>query len=636
MAEIQVLDKHVAELIAAGEVIDRPASVVKELVENSIDAGATAVTVELKNGGVTFIRVTDDGCGIEADQVPTAFLRHATSKVQAAEDLEQITTLGFRGEALASICAVSKVEIFTRTAEELAGVHLQNSGGEVLLTEDAGCAVGTTIVVRDLFFNTPARLKFLKTDAVEGAAVGTVMDNIALSHPELSVRFIKDGKETLHTPGDGKLKSAVYAVFGKEFTAGLLPVDYTLDHVRVWGFVSKPTAARPNRRMQHFFLNGRYVKCKTAMVAMEQAFKTSIMVGKFPACVLHLEVNCRAVDVNVHPTKLEVRFVNERPIFDGVYHAVKTALQTEDTPPVMTFRGPKATTFAKDDNVSQMTFVPKEPPAVPSGEKSPDKRCKSAQSAPSWRIWEAKPATQNAVFRDSGQTFAQRANGGTKAPLERAKREPEIAASVQVTKEAPDIVPEEKVLPKARLIGELFQTYMVVERDDDTALLIDKHAAHERLLYEKLKDERGESCAQVLLEPVTVTLQKEEYRLVLENQDVFSSAGFALEDFGEGTLLVRSAPLFLEGADIGSTVLEMAGYLCSHKTDLSSEHLDWLYHNIACRAAIKAGNHTSAQELIALANRLEQNPDVRYCPHGRPISIVLRKRDLEKQFGRIT
>ena len=636
MPEIQVLEQHVAELIAAGEVIDRPASVVKELAENAVDAGAAAVTVEIQRGGVAFIRVTDDGCGIEQDQVRTALLRHATSKVSSEEDLEHIGTLGFRGEALASICAVSELEIFTKTREAVAGIHLINHGGEEIRMEEAGCAPGTTVLVRNLFYNTPARLKFLKTDAVEGSAVGAVMDNLALSHPEISVRFIKDGKEVLHTPGDGKLKSAVYAVFGREFTNGLMPVEYTLEHVRVWGFVSKPAASRPNRRMQHFFINGRTVKCRTAMVAMEQAFKNSIMVGKFPSCVLHLELNTQAVDVNVHPTKLEVRFVNERPVFDAVYHAVKTALQQGDSPTVLQFRQeekPAAPVLPKQESGAQMQFRPAAK-TVHSQPMQEQKRPSPEKPGSPWNyLLQKDPAPKPSVLQDS---FLEEA---PPTLPDKMPEQQEISIQIKETLPEPEqILPgdsrPEKQAVQSRFVGEIFKTYCILERDDDTIVFIDKHAAHERLLYEKLKAENDGSAAQTLLEPVTVTLNKEEYGQVLEEKDIFAKAGFDLDDFGEGTILVRSAPLLLEGTDIASAVMEMAGYLCSHKTDLSTEHMDWIYHNIACRAAIKAGNHSEPEELIALADRLETE-DVRYCPHGRPVSVVMRKKDLEKQFGRI-
>ena len=428
MGKINVLDKHVAELIAAGEVVERPSSVIKELVENAVDAGATVLTVEIKNGGTTFMRVTDNGCGIAREDVPVAFLRHATSKVKVQDDLENIATLGFRGEALASIAAVAHVELLTRTADELAGTHYVISGGEEECCEDAGCAQGTTFVVRDLFYNTPARMKFLKKDATEANAVAAVMDRLALSHPEVSVRFIRDGKETLHTPGDGKLKSAIYAVFGKEFTAGLMPVEYAYNGVEVSGFVSKPANARPNRSMQHFFLNGRYVKSRTAMVALEEAFKGSLMVGKMPACVLHLRMAYGSVDVNVHPAKIEVRFLNERPIFDAVYHGVKTALNQWDSPHVMKLERPAQAPFPKTRTVEQLPLrteqpVPQKAVETEHAVQEPDATPKP--EAPSLPIKPAEPLPGLAV-NDSGapagltrtfgadMRFADAAAGGRK------------------------------------------------------------------------------------------------------------------------------------------------------------------------------------------------------------------------------
>lgn len=639
MANIQVLDKQLAELIAAGEVVERPASVVKELVENSIDAGATALTVEIKRGGVSFLRVTDDGCGIPRQEVPTAFLRHATSKIRGQEDLEQIGTLGFRGEALASISAVAEVELFTRTQGELAGTHYVLSGGEEVLLEEAGCAQGTTLVVRDLFFNTPARMKFLKTDATESRAVAGVLDNIALSHPEVSVRFIREGKEELHTPGDGKLKSAIYAVYGKEFTAGLLPVDYELEGVRVWGFVSKPAMARPNRSMQQFFINGRCVKSRTMMAALEQGFKGSLMVGKFPACVLHLGLSAQVVDVNVHPAKLEVRFLNERPIFDAVYHGVKTALQEGDTPPALAFP-------ARETGISKPAF-PAEKPAEqlrlsradavsavrtvePIPQPEPEKIVEKKSAALPFFASAKEPPRRPLMVRDSGASHETEA-------LPRPKRRPlQVEESVGQAPEPPVSEESPVELPPAdfRLVGEAFGTYMLVEQGD-VLLLIDKHAAHERLLYEQLKQQQQEPSVQLLLEPVTVTLNKQEYACVLGSLELFAQAGFELEDFGAGTLLVRGAPLSLEKGDVAASVMEMAGYLAQAKTDLTTEHLDWLYHNIACRAAVKAGDESSPAELVALARRLQEHPELRHCPHGRPVSIAIKRQDLEKQFGRI-
>lgn len=638
MPEIQVLDRHVAELIAAGEVVERPASVVKELVENSIDAGATAVTVEIQNGGVTFMRVTDNGCGIPRAQVPKAFLRHATSKVRGEDDLTHIGTLGFRGEALASIAAVTHAEMLTRTKEELAGTRYVISGGEEETCEDAGCAEGTTLVLRDLFYNTPARMKFLKKDVTEGNAVAGVLDHAALSHPEVAFRFLRDGRETLNTPGDGKLKNAVFAVFGREFTAGLLPVDYTLDQVHVWGFISKPVAARPNRSMQNFFLNGRSVRSRTAMVAMEQAFRGSLMVGKFPACVLHLQVNPAVVDVNVHPSKMEIRFMNEKPVFEAVYHGVKTALQQEDTPSALKF-GPA--------HAAVRPALPQEPPAEQT--RLPEIPQKAPGVPPS--VW------RQAMPPQSGRREPLRVcDGGAARPLPLEERLvppvpqdpagtraagalPTLPQKGEISAPGPDGAPpaapaaKEPAHTPLKLVGEAFATYILVEQNGDELRIIDKHAAHERMLYEKLCREAGDVPQQMLLSPVTVTLSKDEYSAVLGSLDTLAKAGFEVEDFGAGSVLVRSAPIVL-GEDVAGAVEEMAGYLAEHRSHVQTEKLDWLLHNVACRAAVKAGDESSPMELADLAMRLERE-DIRYCPHGRPVSIVLKRKDLERQFGRI-
>ncbi len=648
MAHIEVLDKQVAELIAAGEVVDRPASVVKELVENSIDAGATALTVEIKHGGVTFIRVSDDGSGIARQEVPTAFLRHATSKVRKQDDLDQISTLGFRGEALASVAAMAQVEMFTRTQDELAGTHYRIAGGEQEVWEEAGCAQGTTLVIRDLFYNTPARMKFLKSDAAESRAVGAVLDHIALSHPEVSIRFLRDGKEELHTPGDGNLKSAVYAVYGREFTLGLIPVEYELNGVKVFGFISKPSAARPNRSMQQFFINGRCVKTRTVMAALEEAFKGSLMVGKFPACILHLELSCQAVDVNVHPTKLEVRFFNERPVFDAVYHGVKTALNEGDTPASLVFPAE-----SQQKNIRLET-----PQKDPMKHPKPSAKSPFSQALSASPNLPAKPKGSPPVFfpkapdefRDGPSMLndSVKSNTFTKQPPERQKTpvsvkkppvsQPAFFSDGPVPEGAEEMAPSGQVrlssTQEPRLLGEAFGTYILAELNSEELLLIDKHAAHERLLYEQLKEQQSSQGAQMLLEPVTVTLSKQEYAAVLDALEMFAEAGFELEDFGAGTVLVRSAPLALEKGDLAGAVMEMAGYLESAKTDLTCEQIDWLYHNIACRAAVKAGDVSAPLELAALAKRLQEHPEIRYCPHGRPVSIVIKRQDLEKQFGR--
>lgn len=632
MGKINVLDKHIADLIAAGEVVERPASAVKELVENSIDAGASAVTVEIRNGGVSYLRVTDNGCGIAREDVPVAFLSHATSKIAAQNDLGAIGTLGFRGEALASIAAVARVEMLTRAAGELAGTRYGLAGGQEQFCEDAGCAQGTAITVQDLFYNTPARMKFLKKDITEGNAVAAVIDKEALAHPEVSFRFLRDGREALRAPGDGKLKSAVYAVFGKEFTEGLIPFEYELNGVGVSGFVSSPAAARPNRSMQNFFINGRYVKSRTAMVALEEGFKGSLMVGKVPACVLHISVPLEAVDVNVHPSKIEVRFINERPIFDAVYHGAKAALNKGDTPHVMKLSDSAAPALRyAEPPTEQLRLVPAaaKPEAVEQPSGNPEQ--KPADLVPTVIIspvLSASPAYRAAVSvpdieRDEDEGPAE----PTPAPARQVSA-PCVPESVTGAEK-----PDDPAEQPERLIGEAFGTYVVLERGD-SLVFVDKHAAHERLLYEKLKAESGESDRQLLLSPVSVTLSKEEYSAVLASLDVCAQAGFEIEDFGAGTVLVRTAPMILGGDGVAEAVMEIAGYLASSKTDITTEKVDWLYHNVACRAAVKAGDPASPRELIDLVHRAERE-GVRYCPHGRPVFFLLTRKELEHQFGRI-
>lgn len=669
-----MLDKHVAELIAAGEVVERPASVIKELVENSIDAGATIVTVEIKAGGVSYMRITDNGCGMAREDVPVAFLRHATSKVHKQDDLEQIGTLGFRGEALASVASVSHVEVLTCEPDAVEGTHYIISGGEEEYCGPAGCAAGTTMMIRDLFYNTPARMKFLKKDVTEANAVAAVMDKMALSHPEVSIRFIREGKETLHTPGDGSLKSAIYTVFGKEFTAGLIPVDYSYQGIRAYGFISKPVAARPNRSMQHFFINGRYIKSRTAMVALEEAFKGNLMVGKLPACVLHLDIATGAVDVNVHPAKLEVRFVNEKPIFDCVYYGVKSALQKGDTPNIMHF--PKQDAPAVPSVQQEVRGFKEDSPvesahkketdntvsskAGPLQENAADRRLESR--LPIKRTLEdpvlelpAKQASPSAgtavipapvpVHYETVRPLAARPDiyydEDEQASLPEPPQEPSEKQDINLSEEEKKHEKEIKsFLPKIadqelKLVGEAFGTYIILQFGKEELLIIDKHAAHERMLYEQLKQQETEAHQQMLLVPVPVTLDKNEYAAVLESLDLYAKAGFEIEDFGAGTVLVRSAPLLLGGEGVADAVMEIAGYLLNAKNDLTTEKLDWLYHNVACRAAVKAGDVSSTMELMDLAKRLQQQPEIRYCPHGRPVCIIMKRKDLEQQFGRI-
>lgn len=681
MGVINVLDKHIAELIAAGEVVERPASVIKELVENSIDAGAKNITVEIKNGGTTFMRVTDDGCGILKEDIKVAFLRHATSKVKFENDLDCISTLGFRGEALASICAVSRLQLITRNKNEEIGSSYEIDGGEEVSFDDAGCPIGTTFIIRDLFYNIPARAKFLKKDVSEGNAVSNIIDKTALSHPEIAFTYIKDGKQALKTFGDGKLISSIYSVFGKDFANGLIPVEYEFDAIKIKGYVSKPVNSRPNRNMQNFFINGRYVKTRTAMVAIEEAFKGSIMVGKFPSCVLNIKLPFEMIDVNVHPAKIEVRFINERPVFDAVYHAVKSALIKFDSRKNASFKNNTAFNERSNFNpfnnaqaiLSKKPETPKSAPAVSAKQDVMQKEDSfnpfenvSFNSEENDKTKEHKKKNiDNIKLSDSGNPFSiiskQAVNNAkkeasfkpqqqiiptivTEAELEIIKTEEiESENSVKENKEFDFVDTESNSAPvlinqnetEIRYIGEAFGTYIIAEKNKKEILFIDKHAAHERMIYEKLKAEKAASFSQILLQPITVMLEKSEYDAAINNLDMFKSCAFDVEDFGNSTVIVRSAPQYLDAADISDCIAEMADYIAIGKNDIFTEKMDWFYHNVACRSAIKAGNKSTPQELIDIVKKLEENPQIKYCPHGRPVCIVMTKNEIEKQFGRV-
>lgn len=682
MAKVRLLDKHTAELIAAGEVVERPSSIVKELVENCIDAGATVVTVEIKHGGSAYIRITDNGEGIAPEDVPTAFLRHATSKIRVDTDLDSIATLGFRGEALASICAVSKLEMITRTADSDEGVHYVIEGGEEQLNEVIGCAVGTTIIVREMFYNTPARRKFLKSDKSEGNAIASVLDRVALSHPEISFRFIREGKDALLTPGDGKLKSAIHAVFGREFTSGLIPVKYEYNGVQVKGYISKPVNARPNRAMQIFFINGRYVRSRTMQTALEEACKGAVMVGKFPSCVLGISLDCSAVDVNVHPAKLEVRFTNERPIYEAVYFSVKSSLAEHDTPRDVEL--PVARKVSTAPNMHEYSGV-----QIDLNEAARAQRINSRINSapkPAERRNEPQTIPQSRVSHDEEKPLAVR-DGAIAEPIhaenpvpnvlsmpseanrhdEPTDKIPEVASVPYNEPPQEDFIPiketepnssqdvapqtdlpieeaiaeveknmpqESFILPEYKIVGEIFNTYILIESGNEL-IMIDKHAAHERLIYERLIKQADNPDSQMLLTPLPVTLDKQQYDAVVDNIGLLAKAGFEVEDFGMGTVLIRSVPTILSGNDAEGTLLEIAGQLGSKINAVSTEHLDWIYHTIACKSAIKGGDRNLPDELAALVLTLIGNPDVRYCPHGRPIYISLKKREIEKYFGRI-
>lgn len=639
MAKINVLDKSISELIAAGEVIERPLSVIKELVENSIDAGATMITVEIQHGGISFIRVTDNGCGIEKDDLPKAFLRHATSKVKSKDDLNSILTLGFRGEALASICAVSKVEVITKCDDNICGNKYSIYGGKEVSLEDTGCPKGTTIIVRDLFYNVPARMKFLKKDISEANAVASIIDKMAISHPEIAFNFIRDGRPELKTSGKGDLLQAIYAVFGKSITDNLIPVDYKFKDISVKGYISKPEKAVANRVKELFFINGRFVKTQTGSVAVEEAFRHTIPVGRFPVCFLNILMACSDTDVNVHPAKLEIRFTDEKTIFDAIYHAVKSALMKNNNPleielgkttPIQMVDG-----FANSEYKQiKMTDTNNENVIVYTPPKSTFGISKNEEKA-------------NNKKQDIS-VVEETVKSSVKEPiLEIEKNKQEvikiIEPPVQSKAKEPDrsnIVFKEEISKKEentaiKYVGEAFDTYIIVEYGTDKLMLIDKHAAHERILYEKLRATQDECLAQYLIEPITLTLDKIEYDTVLSNKKELHRLGYEIDDFGVGTIIVRSAPEYLRNMDIVDTLMEVITFLMENRKDLNTEKVDWFFANIACRSAVKGGNKSTAKELIDIALKIQKDTTLRYCPHGRPVSFIITKKELEKQFFRV-
>lgn len=707
MGRINVLDKHTAELIAAGEVVERPSSVVKELLENSIDAGATQITVEIMHGGIDYLRITDNGCGILKEDVRNAFKRNATSKISVDSDLEKIGTLGFRGEALASISSVSKVQLITKAKEENIGSAYEIDGGEEISFDDAGCPDGTTFIMRNLFYNVPARYKFLKKDVAEGNAVASVIDKIALSHPEIAITFIRDNKRVLKTAGDGKLMSSIYAVYGRDFASTLIPVDYELNGMKLKGYISRPTNGRANRNMQNTFINGRFVKSRTISVALEEACKGSIMIGKFPSCVLNLQISPEAVDVNVHPSKIEVRFINERPVFDTVYHGVKSALLRGDSRKEAVLNH-NNTVNIKPLNPFNLAnkVINKEPQKLV--QKAPEKpreksifdeldlqtknvkynkvnKVSDSSSVQkkymeflenNKKLSENNQTTNNTVCNNINNNVINNVSTESKieTKVDEVKEETPENQEVQkvnpfeelelekITPEAKNISEEKKsnvdvVLPTERqtnsssenieiktlidedkqsfrFIGEAMNTYIIVETDNNKLVLIDKHAAHERIIFEKLKREKGTGSVQLLLIPITVTLEKNEYTVAIEHLNMFKNVGFDVEDFGNGTLIVRSAPSYLRNDDIEDTIIEICGYIAENRKNVMSEHMEWIYHNISCRSAIKAGDSSTAKELIDIAKTVFSDDSIRYCPHGRPVCIELSKYEIEKQFGR--
>lgn len=712
MAVIHVLDKHTAELIAAGEVVERPASVVKELLENSIDAGATQVTVSIESGGVKLIEISDNGTGIEAEYISTAFIRHATSKIETPDDLTNIHTLGFRGEALASIASVARVELTTRTeVDEFATVY-RIEGGEEVSREPGARAVGTTIRVKDLFYNTPARMKFLKKDSSEGTFVSDTVTHVALSHPEVSVKFIREGKLQYVTPGDGQLRGAAYAVLGREFSRDLIELKNQEGVYRITGLVTPPKSCRASRSMQHFYINGRYVRNRTMMAGMEMAFKGTMMQGKFPGGILLLEMPADLVDVNVHPAKIEARFARENDVFDVVYHAVKLALAQPGTGErLFTFEADKEEEKAenskkdadiikndvKNNNFTGLSAIIRgqaDPGVLPQQHWEPAKPAAAPQqpapaaamqipTAPSVPRW--KGSAQNEDMLDPFVTLHSPKLETTKAPepfraaasetqldvepefgetklhspqdhmaawnpaQEAPKEEPESAPYTETESDAPEAAEQETVLaepeqmnfdPTAdqpeplRYVGEVFRTYILAERGDELCL-IDKHAAHERQLYEKLAANYGNVPSQMLLEPAAIDLAAEEKQALLDNIPLLENAGLEIADFGGNTVVLRAVPADVEPQNAESLLVEIANKLLKGGHDALSEHTEWVLHSISCRAAIKAGDKSSPQELLALAEKILSGEVPPFCPHGRPCVLKLTRKELEKQFGRI-
>ncbi len=656
MPKIKVLPKEIAELIAAGEVVERPASVIKELMENAIDAGSSSVTVEIKNGGITYIRVTDNGCGISREDIRNAFISHATSKISTRDDLYAIGTLGFRGEALASIAAVSNVEVLTRTTEEETGTRYCISAGEETLVDDAGCPLGTTIVVRDLFFNTPARMKFLKKDVSEANAVAGIVDKIALSNPDVSIRFIREGKSALFTSGSGDLKTTAYEIFGKDFADGLIEADYSFESVKISGLVSKPTKSRPNRNMQFFFVNGRLVKSGTASAALSEAYKNSIMVGKFPYCVLNITTAPGLVDVNVHPAKIEVRFANERTVFSAVYYAAKNALEHRDEAPKVTIpRTAQTELFEPVRPKTEQMRLPEKQPDFWNRMSSSEYRSAQQPERPTYHqpaarediITVASPDKKPETADSEPSTIqhfldAQRAKKEETAVIE-ADIRPELSENaVTLPDEKPEdaaraldtAVDEKPAELPVTVIGEAFKTYIIVQQGE-SIFLVDKHAAHERMLFNELVKNDSKRSTQMLLTPITVTLSKEEYSSVLDNLDMLMQAGFAVEDFGYSVVIVRECPMEISTDEVADVVAELAGYLVENRQKLISEKKEWLFSLMACKAAIKGGMYTTEYEREIFIKRLFASPEIRYCPHGRPVMIEITRRELEKNFGRV-
>lgn len=657
MAVINVLSKEISELIAAGEVIERPSSVIKELVENSIDSGARHITVEIKNGGTTYMRVTDDGCGMSYDDVPKAFLRHATSKISEKDDLDNIMTLGFRGEALASVAAVSRVELMTKQSDETYGTLYNIEGSVETLHDRGGCPDGTTIIIRDLFYNVPARRKFMKKDVTEANAVSQILQKITMSHPDIAFRFIRDNRTEFSSSGDGELFSAVYAVYGRDFARDLITVDYEYEGIRVSGFTVKPLYSKTNRAFQNFFVNGRYVKSKLCSAALENAYTNMIMTGKFPACVMLIDLPPATMDVNIHPAKAEVRFTNEKAVSDAVYYAVKNALMAggllyefELKPRVDWTQKPPE----EDKSVQQeFMFTP-----VEDIEKT-EKILTAAK-----RIEEAVLAAQQAGVVESGTEIRpavaveEKPSVDTikeeKAPVQTAVKSEEVPAepvsgfsyinSKSFMKPEAVVPPEEKTVPekqsewtekpKIRVIGEAFGVYIIAETEDKTMLMIDKHAAHERIIFEQLKSRNCRQYSQMLMTGIRVLLTADEFSAMETNAELLEDMGFVFDFTERPCVVAKAVPTFIMEQDMEEIISEIADNLRLHRQNPQSRVLDDMLHSVACKAAIRGNDKNDITELQALAEQVYGDEKIRHCPHGRPVIFTMSKSSIERQFGR--
>lgn len=665
MPQINVLSKEISELIAAGEVIERPSSVIKELVENSIDSGARHITVEIKNGGTTYMRVTDDGCGIAFDDVPKAFLRHATSKISEKDDLDNIFTLGFRGEALASVCAVSKVELMTKQKDDVYGTRYTIEGSVEVSHEESGCPDGTTVIIRDIFYNVPARAKFMKKDVTEANAVSSIVQKIALSHPDIAIKMIRDNRVEFNSSGDGELYSAVYAIFGKDFVRDLLPVDYEENGIKISGYIIKPLYAKFNRSFQNFFVNGRFVKSKLCSAALENSYENMIMTGKFPACVLMIDMHPSQMDVNIHPTKAEVRFINEKQVTNAIYFAVKNTFsqsgliyefetkqqrdwykQPEPEPVIqqeimftpISDIAKKEEEMRKTEDIPQPASAPIIKPDIPIVKPDTSREWAELDKKPEekseYAVFKSEPAEEKPLLDrknldlEAVKSAAEAAEEGFKYLDVKAfekKKEPEIVQ--------PTVQQEKPTIPEIKVIGEAFGLYVIVE-SEGKLIMIDKHAAHERIIFERLKSRNCRQYSQKLLVGIKLLLTAEEIDALENNSELLEDMGFTF-DFSEKPYITATAiPTFLMDCDAEAMICEVAENLRRHKLNPQSSYLDDVLHNMACKAAIKANDKNTPEEMKALAEQVFADEKIRHCPHGRPVMFTMTKANIDHQFKR--